>query len=216
MYEYGGLPYAIIPGRALRVIFSDARKQSLNLLYAEDEILETLVQSSTLRYADFDCYPDIWDDTEDHAWVLAVEEDHTNPKPKDVKNCIVAINIATKAVKRIAEGADFYSYPRFSPDGTEIAWVQWNHPDLPFSGAQLYLADFNEYEGTVSEPRIVAGDRGESVAEPRWSPDGQLFFASDKTGFRQLCRLVNGERERITLPGLEEAEFGEASWIVGW
>ncbi|KAK0720135.1 hypothetical protein B0H67DRAFT_643417 [Lasiosphaeris hirsuta] len=105
-----------------------APPQSLNLLHVDDGMVESLVESTTLRYADFDAHPSISDGTKNHAWVLAIEEDHVKPKPADVRNYVVAINIITKETKRVAEGADFYSYPRFSPGGRQLAWLQWNQP----------------------------------------------------------------------------------------
>jgi len=216
VYEYGGLSYTPVPGGLTRIIFSDSKRQSLNLLNVDDGTVETLSQSTTLRYADFDCHPEIWDDIPAHAWVVAIEEDHSDPRPEGVINRVVAINLATKKIQRISEGADFYSYPRFSPNGSEICWLQWDHPNLPFAGTQLYVADFNEDDASLLNARAVAGDADDSIAEPRWSPDGDLFFGSDGSGYRQLCLMRDGERGRILLPGLQNAEFGDAHWMVGW
>ncbi|KAK3359634.1 peptidase S9 prolyl oligopeptidase active site-containing protein [Lasiosphaeria hispida] len=215
VYEYGGSSYLPISGDKLRIIFSDAHRQSLNLLHVDNGTVEPLLQSTTLRYADFDAHPSIDDGTENNAWVLAIEEDHVRPKPADVKDYVVAINLITKEIRRVVEGADFYSYPRFSPDGRQLAWLQWNHPDLPFLGVTLHLAEFSLTDASLSGTRLVAGEEGDSIAEPRWSPDGQLFFGSDKSGFRQLSKLRDGAKETILLPGLEDAEFGDAHWAVG-
>jgi len=215
VYEYGGLAYTPVSGDRLRIIFNDARGQSLNVIDVDNGTVEPIVQSSSFRYADFDCHPDVGYGTEETAWVLAIEEDHTHPKPEDVRNTVVCINLATKEIKRILEGADFYSYPRFSPDGKTIAWLQWDHPALPFIGVRLFVGDFDDTTASVSNARVIAGDDDESIAEPRWSPDGDLYFCSDSTGFRQLTRFRDGARERILLPGLESAEFGTDSWTVG-
>ena len=163
-----------------------------------------------MRYADFDVHPQT-------PWVLAVEEDHTKPLPAEVRNYVVAINFATGEVRRVIAGADFYSYPRFSPDGTKVAWEQWDHPDLPFRGTKLYWADWRA-DGAVDNMELVAGDAGECPTEPRWSPDGTLFFAQEKSDFRQLfCkRLGDKGAKQVVLRGLEEAEFGDASFMIGW
>ncbi|KAK3685225.1 peptidase S9 prolyl oligopeptidase active site-containing protein [Podospora appendiculata] len=215
VYEYGGLAYAVIPGDRLTILFSDARAKALKVLDVDDGTVSTVLESATLRYADFDPHPEIADVSHDHAWVLAVEEDHAKPKPVDVKNYVVAINTVTKEIRRVVEGADFYSYPRFSPDGRHIAWLQWNHPNMPFLGVKLFLAEFNSSDASVVNVKAVAGHDGNSIAEPRWSPDGQLYFGSDESGYRQLCKLDNHICEQIVLPGLENAEFGEAQWRVG-
>ncbi|KAK3377553.1 peptidase S9 prolyl oligopeptidase active site-containing protein [Podospora didyma] len=217
VYEYGGMPYAVVPGdNKLRIIFSDSANKTLSLLDVDSGTVELILASPTLRYADFDCHPKISDGSEEHAWVVAIEEDHINPKPADVKNYVVAINLVTKEVKRAVEGADFYTYPRFSPDGEQLAWLQWSHPDLPFRGVKLYLGDFDSSCGKLlSSARHVAGDEGDSIAEPRWSPGGQLYFCSDKSEFSQLCKFHEGSIERILSPGLEDAEIAVASWTPG-
>ncbi|KAH8880595.1 putative dipeptidyl peptidase IV [Thozetella sp. PMI_491] len=217
VYEYGGLSYAILPGSPTRIIFSDSKARAIKLLDVDAGKVDVLVgPSDTLRYADFDPHPHLADGDVSHAWVLAVEEDHTQPAPADVKNFTVAVNTITKEVKRVVSGADFYTYPRFSPDGTKISWLEWNHPGLPFMDVKLFWADWNP-AGSVNNIELVAGAKGESVAEPRWSPDGSLFFALEKTNFRQLFRRAPTEPQykALVLKGLENAEFGDASWLVG-
>jgi len=176
----------------------------------------TLVESETLRYADLDAHPRV-SDGKGTAWVLAVEEDHEKPKPADVRNYVVAVNIETGEVKRIASTADFYMFPRFSPDGKQIVWKQWDHPDMPFTSTEIYWADWKD-SGDVHNVEHVAGGKGECVTEPRWSPDGTLFFCGEKTNFRQLFRKKVGETEaaQIKLDGLEDYEFGDASFFIGW
>lgn len=221
VYEYGGLPYAIIPSnenQPPRIIFSDSKDKSLNLLRLDTDEdrpkVATLQKFSTLRYADFDVQPLISGNLS--PWVLAVEEDHEKPKPADVKNYIVAINVAEFQVKRVVEGADFYMYPCFSPDGKKIAWKEWNHPDMPWQGCKLYWADWDDH-GAVSNVELVAGENGQSVSEPRWSPDGKLFYCQEKTNFRQLYWKKPGDSvaSSVTIPGLEKAEVGDASFFIG-
>jgi hypothetical protein len=162
VYEYGGLPYAIIPGgrrhQALRIVFSDSKNKSLDLLDVDTGKVMSLRKSATLRYGDFDVHPRVSDGAET-AWVLAVEEDHEKPKPDDVRNYVVAINIETGEVKRVADRADFYSYPRFSPDAKKIAWKEWDHPDLPFQGCKIYWADWKD-SGAVEMRSSLLGRIG--------------------------------------------------------
>jgi hypothetical protein len=211
----------VIPAGAehnsLRIIFSDAKDKSLNLLDVDAGEVTPLVKSATLRYADFDVHPRVSDGGKETAWVLAIEEDHEKPKPADVRNYVVAINIATAEVKRVASTADFYAYPRFSPDGKKLVWKQWDHPDMPFTSTELYWADFNDV-GTVDKVELVAGGKGECATEPRWSPDGTLFFCTEKTNFRQLFRKKVGDSAAspVQLEGLEEYEFGDSSFFLGW
>jgi len=218
VYEYGGLPYAVIPGEKRRILFSDSKNKTIGLLNIDHQTVDTVFESKALRYAEFDAHPHIADGSEENAWVVAVEEDHEgDPRPEDVCNYIVVINLVTKVIKRVVEGADFYTYPRFSPDGDKVAWIEWNHPGLPFLSTKLKLGDFDKETGAVSNVQLIAGDEKESVAEPRWSPDGKLFFGSDKNGFRQLRAWSSaGEVTTFDIPGLEDSEIGDASWHLGW
>lgn len=220
VYEYGGLPYAIIPAgkrhQSLRIIFSDAKDKSLNVLDVDTGKVTSLVRSATLRYADFDVHPHASDGGET-AWVLAVEEDHEKPKPADVRNYVVAVNIGTGEVKRLAATADFYSYPRFSPDGKKLVWKQWDHPEMPFTSTQLYWADWNG-SGSIGSVEHIAGGEGQCVTEPRWSPDGTLFFCGEHANFLQLFRRKPSDAgaTHVKLDGLEDYEFGDASFFLGW
>ncbi|GAB1314562.1 Peptidase S9 prolyl oligopeptidase active site-containing protein [Madurella fahalii] len=215
VYEYGGSDYAVVPGDGARIVFSDAGKKSVNLLDVDNGTVEEVLQSPSLRYADFDSQPLIATRHGHGSWVLAVEEDHARPEPANVKNYVVAIHLETKTVKRLAAGADFYAYPRFSPDGRQVAWLQWNHPNLPWRGVQLYSAAFNAADGSITDVKLIAGDDGDSIAEPSWGPDGKLYFGSDKSGFSQLCRYAEGKVERLSVAGLEHAELGNASFLIG-
>jgi Tol biopolymer transport system component len=220
VYEYGGLPYGIIPAgrqhQSLRIIFSNAKDKSLNLLDVDTGKVTSLVKSATLRYADFDVHPHV-SDGQETAWVLAVEEDHEKPKPAEVRNYVVAINVETGEVKRVASTADFYAYPRFSPDAKKLVWKQWDHPRMPFTSTELYWADWND-SGSAHNVELVAGGEGQCVTEPRWSPDGTLFFCGEHSNFLQLFRRKPSEYEAtlVKLDGLEEHEFGDASWFLGW
>ncbi len=212
IYEYGGLSYALVPGTSLRIIFSDARERSLNLLEVDSGRIQQLFKSDTLRYADFDVHPHIANGGEASAWVLAVQEDHTIPDSAQVQNYVVAINIITKQIARVASGADFYSHPRLNPSATKLVWRQWDHPDLPFKGAKLFWADWKD-DGTATDAHMIVGESGDCVAEPRWGLDGALYFGQEKSNFRQLFRKHIGDAgsEQIVLKGLEDSEIMGAS-----
>jgi Tol biopolymer transport system component len=127
-------------------------------------------------------------------------------------NTLVAIDRSTKTVHTVANGQDFYSDGRFSHDGSKICWKQWNHPDMLWTGNQLYVADWDN--GKVSNVTYIAGKADkESVSQPRWSLDGTLFFASDRTGYYQLYHLGPGSKEakHIKLEGLDDV--GPEWWL---
>ena len=109
----------------------------------------------------------------------------------------------------IAEGHDFFSSPRISPDGRRLAWLAWDHPDMPWNGTTLWLAPLSP-EGTPGEARAVAGGRGESIFQPEWSPGGVLHFASDRSGWWNLYRLEDGEARPVAAVA---GDAGVPQWV---
>ncbi|KAI0124179.1 Alpha/Beta hydrolase protein [Xylariales sp. AK1849] len=209
VYEYGGGAYAILPGA--RLIFTDPKDKSINILDVDSGNVSRLIQSETLRYADFDAHPG------DEPWVLAIEEDHEIDVPEKVKNYIVAINTDTGEVKRIVEGADFYMFPSFSHDGKKVCWTEWNFGGMPWAGVRLFWADWAGHGLLPETVKHVAGTDSVTVAEPRWGPDGYLYFCQEQTNYRQLYRRKPGDGESalLELPGLENVEFGSARMACG-
>src|SRR5207302_7150983 len=117
----------------------------------------------------------------------------------------------------VMSGNDFYSSPRVSPDGRSLAWLTWDHPNMPWDGTELWVGSLAAH-GTVRDTHPVAGGAEESVFQPSWSPDGVLHFVSDRTGWWNLYRLADGEGQTRTAPEplMEmEAEFGTPQWLLG-
>ncbi|HET6656099.1 MAG TPA: S9 family peptidase [Gammaproteobacteria bacterium] len=157
--------------------------------------------------ADTDCrYADLVYDRARHR-LLAVAEDHADPaRPPD--NRLAAIDCDSGAVATLASGADFYSSPRVSPDGTRLAWLSWNHPQMPWNGTELWLADMDG-NGQPAAPRQVAGGEDESIFQPEFSPAGVLHFVSDRTDWWNLYRLNGDSAEPLAD---RSAEFGRPQW----
>ncbi len=87
----------------------------------------------------------------------------------------------------LVTGPDFVAAPRLSPDGATLAWLQWDHPAMPWDAAELVIRDL-----ATGEETVVAGGPGESVTEPQWRPDGSLWFLSDRTDWWNLYRWQPG------------------------
>lgn len=100
----------------------------------------------------------------------------------------------------LVTGSDFYAAPRLQPGGRLLAWVSWDHPDMPWTGSRLWLGEI-ALDGSVAGIRQIAGGPGESVLQPEWSPDGVLHFVSDRSGWWNLYRFRNGLVE--ALPPIE-------------
>ena len=118
----------------------------------------------------------------------------------------------------LVAGHDFFSSPRLSPDGRRLAWLSWDHPDMPWDGTELWSG--RDRRGRRSRRgRQVAGGARESIVQPEWSPDGQLYFVSDRSGWWNLYRLGDGgpKPSARCLPNLPDrpgrsAAAGTVSW----
>ena len=206
VHGYGGAAFTVATNGD--IVFADWKTKGVfSLSPTLGQVVPIIHNDTSIYYADFDVHPN------DNEWILAIQEDH---RSAEVENSLVAINASTKKIHSIATGADFYSHPRFSPNGKQICWMQWMHPDMPWTGTLLYVAQWQQ--GTIVGATLIAGNsNSESISQPRWLPDGTLLFASDRIGFWQLYQLTQGqfEERHIKLPGLMDVEFAAPEWILG-
>ncbi len=143
------------------------------------------------------------------ARLICVREDHGGNGSEAI-NTLVAVGLHDGAVQVLAEGHDFYASPCLSGDGRRLAWITWDHPDMPWDSACLWLAEVSD-DGTLAGPERIAGGNGESVFQPAFREDGVLFFVSDPDGWWNLhCR---DDDVRCVLP--MQAEFGRPQWQFG-
>jgi dipeptidyl aminopeptidase/acylaminoacyl peptidase len=142
--------------------------------------------------------------------LIAVREDH-RPGAADAVATLVAIALDNGDVAVLVDGHDFFSSPALSPDGRQLAWLSWDHPDMPWDGTTLWLADV-AVDGTLGPARRVAGGPGESIYQPAWSPRGDLHVVSDRSGWWNLYVLRHDEL--LPLHPMD-AEFGEPQWAFG-
>jgi dipeptidyl aminopeptidase/acylaminoacyl peptidase len=169
-----------------------------------DSEAEPMTPAEKLRFAD-----GIVDESRER--LICVREDHR--LPGEAKNELVALVLADNPDGGLvlASGNDFYSSPRLSPDGKRLAWIAWNHPNLPWDGTELWVADLDE-TGFLKNVDLVAGGKTESIFQPEWSPDGVLHFVSDRTGWWNLFRWRDDRVEPLCPM---EAEFGKPHWRFG-
>ena len=209
VHEYGGGAFTVKNGTIYFSNFADQR------LYKQtpDSEPQPLTKESegNLRYADYAI--DL-----QRGRIICVCEDHTDGGHEPA-NTLVSINLDnSEDVQVIASGSDFYSSPCLSPDHSQLAWLSWNHPNMPWDGTQLWVAQIKE-DGTLSEPQLVAGGVSESVFQPEWSPDGVLYFVSDRTDWWNFYRwqpnLGQGGVWEVESLCAMEAEFGLPQWVFG-
>jgi dipeptidyl aminopeptidase/acylaminoacyl peptidase len=203
VHEYGGGSYLAHRGI---VYFSDFGDQRL---YRKDPgsdprpITPEPATRAADRYAD--ACP-----TPDGRLLVCVRERHRDGQ---VVNELVAVPADGSGPPEVlASGRDFYASPRLRPDGRRLAWLEWDHPNMPWDGTELRTAELagGALAGT---PVTVAGGPEESVFQPEWSPDGVLHLVSDRSGWWNLYRVQPGGGLEALAP--HEEEFGHPQWVFG-
>jgi hypothetical protein len=211
--EMGGASFTLTP--AGHIVFTDNYSKNVyELDPVNSDVSLVLSAEDGVRYADYAVHP-----TQENV-IIAIREDHRNATPETqaygVVNTMVVIDASTRTEICIASGDDFYAYPRFSPDGKKVSWLQWSHPDMPWTGTTLWISDW--VNGGLSSPQKLAGEACKvSISQPKWGPDGTLFFASDKSGYWQLhtYSAETGAINHLKFPGLDVVEFAVADWRMG-
>ena len=199
VHEYGGGAFTVSDGVIYFCNFKDQRLYRQPIGGAP----ELFTPQEGYRYADFVV------DKKRHR-ILCIREDHT--QGGEAVNTIVSIDLnGNDNGKILVEGNNFYSSARLSPDGNKLAWLTWNHPNMPWDGCELWVAEVNG-DGTLQNADLVAGSATESIFQPEWSPDGILHFVAETTGWWNLYRWQDGKAEALYPM---EAEFGLPQWVFG-
>lgn len=209
VHEYGGGGFVVHNGR---VYFSNFQDQDMYTQGSAGEAPKRVTAEGThWRYAD-GCY------SEKHQRIYCVREDHSKVEAgeaKEAQNTVVTINPVDGSQTVLAEGCDFYSCPRVSPDGKKIAWVQWNHPNMPWDSTSLIVADLSEAGDTVvkGSEKQVAGGTDVSIVQPSWTCDNELLYIDDRTDWWNLYHVTKSGDHVNVLPRSQEC--GGPQWIFG-
>lgn len=202
VHEYGGGSYIVKEGVIFFCNFSDQRLYR----YVPGQEPQAVTPADNLRYADGVFAGD--------GRLVCVREDHRQEGVEAV-NTLVSLSLDGEDPGRVlVSGNDFYSSPRFSPDGRQLVWLTWNHPNMPWDGTELWMADYQP-DGSLSNARLIAGGMEESIFQPEWSPDGVLHFISDRSGWWNLYCYDGDTKPLYPLQadcGLPQWEFGRRSY----
>ena len=207
VHEYGGGSYVVSGERVWfsnfadqRVYFAGPRSHSHS-----HPNPQPLTAPGSHRYANF-----VHDRKRER--LICVHEHHDDPGAGPgaaaVSNDLIALDVTDGSWRVLADGHDFFSSPALSPDGERLAWMTWDHPNMPWDSSTVWVANITG-DGGLDRVQRVAGGEGVSVYQPAWSPDGVLHLVSDHTGWWNLYRWEAG-----TLHALMplEAEFGRPQW----
>ncbi|KAJ7466707.1 alpha/beta-hydrolase [Mycena galericulata] len=211
VHGYGGAPVAIRNGVEYFTNVPDLRIYKIE----GTDVTAMTADTPQFRFANLTLHPS-------HPnLMVAIREDDSNPRPANVIDTIVSVNLKTGISKILVEGSDFYANPMFNPSGTKLAWLRWNHPDMPFRSTELVVGDVQEGEDGhifISNQILVAGEPRISVAQQAlWADDDTIVFLHDASGWMQPWIYVLGGHTRPR-PILNEpilGEFAEPMWGLG-
>jgi len=195
VHEYGGGAYLVTADSAF---FVDFTTQDIHRVDLGDGSVFRLTELPDTRFADF-CMD------EARRRLIMVAERHGTAEPE---NLLVSVDLESGRMEPLHRGHDFYAAPRLSPDGTRLAFLTWDHPNMPWDGTQLHVARVDD-EGELVDVTVVAGGADESIVEPLWQSEHRLVFASDRSGHWNLHGFDASGVYRIHA---DEAEYSEPHW----
>lgn len=174
---------------------------------SSDAAPQAVTAKATCNYADLQASPD-------GNSLIAIQEMDARDDNEPISRLVrITLGDADRrgTIRTLAQGDDFYASARCSGDGRQLAWLSWSHPNMPWDSTRLWLADVLA-DGSLANPRPIAGGPEESIFQPQWSADGTLWFVSDRSGWWNLYRW-DGQHSHAALP--MQAEFGLPQWVFG-
>ena len=210
VHEYGGGSYLADRGRVVVSSLADGRLFEIDPQGVAPP--RAVTPEGPWRYADLSL-----DWRGDRLFAVRETHDRERPdRPDLVVNELVtlALDGSEGAGHAIVTGLDFVAAPRPSPDGKLLAWLEWDHPDMPWDSVRLRVAPL-ERDGSLGSARTVAGGPGVSIVQPGWSPSGVLHFVSDESGWWNLFAfdgpdgLDGGARNLAPM----DAELADPAWV---
>ncbi|TYK48194.1 S9 family peptidase [Actinomadura decatromicini] len=232
VHEYGGRSYLPVRTESgLSIVFSNYEDQRLHRLDEGDPKPYPLTPEPAvpagLRFADYVLSPDgteIWCVCEGHIAEQREQPEGAGAPADDkpagtgIRRAIVAVPLDGSAaedagaIRELVTGAGFYASPAPSPGGGHLAWVQWNHPRMPWDGTELRVAALED--GAAVAPRTVKGGLTESALAPLWRDDESLYVISDWPGWWNIYQVgLHGESPQALYPA--EEEFAGPLWHLG-
>lgn len=197
VHEYGGGAFSVANGIAYFTNFSD---QTLFRL-APGKAPLALGNGGLRRYAD--CAVD-----SERQRLICVMEDHS--REGEPSNTLIALDATgpSDPIPLFTE-SDFVASPALSSDGRYLAFIAWNHPNLPWDDTFLYIIELDA-NGEARKTRRINPGQHEAIMAPQWGPDGKLYVISDRDNWWNFYRLQGQELVQFTHA---ELEFGRPAWV---
>ena len=197
VHEYGGGSYCVYEDV---VYFVNDKDQDIYCI--NNHQVNRITHLSDNRFADF-----IYD-ANFHRLIAICETHHAHT----VSNSIVSIDIENGSLTILEQGDDFYASPRLNSNGEQLCWQSWNHPNMPWDGNKLWLADMDS-AGNINNKKHIAGDDNISVFQPQWSPNDDLYFISDSDDWWHLYHYSIKNTRKIIQLTQGDKEFGLPQWV---
>ena len=201
VHEYGGGSYAVGQKNIYFTNWNDQRIYKVNGENVNPITKEPPFEKS-IRYSDLTL-------SIDEEWLFCVRETHF--EKEEAKNELVAISTTENSQIVLCTGRDFYSSPRINPTNKEICWLEWDHPNMPWDGTELFIANF-DLDG-LSEIKFIDGSKNISIIQPEWSDSGELIYISDESGWWNLKKYSENTNSTILN---EKSDHGGPSWQFGF
>lgn len=210
--EYGGGAYAVGVGGC--VIFTNAVDG--RIYFIADGVQKVMGGTDDCRYADFSPLSAIQAGSRPilSEGVFCIREDHRASEQAETSIVWVAEGIETVLIR----GQDFYASPRLSPDGRHLAFISWDHPNMPWNETQLKLARLDWASGhpVIRDIAVLVGeDAACSVMEPVWQDQSTLFALSDAKGTWQPIKFEEKKNWAGAFLPDSGFEIGAPPWVFG-
>ena len=213
VHEYGGGAWATTSdGRLVFAEFSDQRLYRLDPGSTEPVPLTPAPDlAAGLRYAELSVL-----ESAGEVWCVRESHDGDGGLVRDIAAVPLDASAASDAsrVRSVVGGSRFLAYPRLSPSGRQLAWIAWEHPQLPWDGTELRVADLGP-DGSCGPCRTLLGSTTESVLQPEWADESHLYVVSDRSGWWNLYRVAAAGDVAPQALCEYEADFAGPLWTLG-
>ncbi len=203
VHEYGGNSYVVFDGGIVFANFADQR-----LYFQSEGAAPVAITPGGFQYADGSV------DAASRR-MLWVREDH-RPETKaahgEERNEIVALPLppaGESAGAVLVTGSDFVANPRISADGSRLAWIEWNHPSMPWDRTRLKTASLDE--AGVRDVSTLIDDAKIAALEPTFV-GSDLYAVADVDDWWNLHRWRDGQRAHVAPM---EREWAGPLWQMG-